>query len=77
MATATQKVSDGTTTVTRDDIEAKLREIRGDVESVGANAKQYALIAGAVVTVAVVALAFSWGKRKGKKKRTIVEVRRV
>jgi hypothetical protein len=76
MGSVTQDVGHGKT-VTRDDIEAKLREIRGDVETVGASAKQYAAIAGAVVVVAVVALAFSLGKRKGKKKRTIVEVRRV
>ena len=76
MATATQQVSEGKT-VSRDDIEAKLREIRGDVDSVGENAKQYALIAGAVVAVVVVGLAFTLGKRKGKKKRTVVEVRRV
>lgn len=74
--TATQQVGEGRT-VTRDEIEAKLREIRGDVDAVGRNAKQYAVVAGAVVAVAVVALAFTLGKRKGKKKRTIVEVRRV
>ena len=76
MATATQQVGEGKT-VSRDDIEAKLREIRGDVDTVGENAKQYALIAGAVVAVAIVGLAFTLGKRKGKKKRTVVEVRRV
>lgn len=76
MSTATQGVGEGKT-VTRDDIEAKLREIRGDIDTVGDNAKQYAVIAGAVVAVAVVALAFTLGKRKGKKKRTVVEVRRV
>jgi hypothetical protein len=74
--TVTQQVGEGRT-VTRDDIEAKLREIRGDVDAVGEGAKQYALIAGAVVAVAVVALAFTMGKRKGKKKHTVVEVRRV
>jgi len=63
--------------VSRDDIEAKLRELRGEVDAAGDNAKQYALVAGAVVAVAVVALAFTLGKRKGKKKRTVVEVRRV
>jgi hypothetical protein len=76
MATATQQVGEGKT-VSRNDIEAKLREIRGDVDAVGQNARQYALIAGAVVAVAVVGFAFALGKRKGKKKRTIVEVRRV
>jgi len=74
--TATQEVAAGGH-ITRDDIEARLRTIRGEVDAAGQNAKQYALVAGAVVTVAVVALAFTLGKRRGKKKRTIVEVRRV
>jgi hypothetical protein len=74
--TATQKVGDGGH-VSRDDIESKLRELRGEVDTAGDNARQYAVIAGAVVAVTVVALAFAWGKRKGKKKTTVVEVRRV
>ena len=64
-------------TITRDDIESKLREIRGEVETTGNNVKTYAIAAGAVVAVAVVALAFTLGKRKGKRKTTVVEVRRV
>ena len=75
MTTKQQVGEDGH--VTRDDIEAKLRELRGEVDTAGDNAKQYALIAGAVVAVTVVAIAFAWGKRKGKKKTTVVEVRRV
>jgi hypothetical protein len=73
---ATQAVSEGAH-VSRDDIEAKLREIRGEADMAGQSVKQYALIGGAVVAVAVVALAFAWGKRKGKKRTTVVEVRRV
>jgi hypothetical protein len=76
MTSATQKVASGGH-VSRDDIEAKLREIRGEATAAGENAKQYALIGGAVVAVAVVALAFAWGKRRGKKRTTVVEVRRV
>lgn len=74
--TATQKVGEGAH-ISRDDIESKLRELRGEVEETGDNVRQYAVVAGAVVAVAVVALAFAWGKRKGKKKTTVVEVRRV
>lgn len=74
--TVTQQVGEGAH-VSRDDIESKLRELRGEVDSAGDNARQYALIAGAVVAVTVVALAFAWGKRKGRKKTTVVEVRRV
>ena len=74
--TATQKVGEGAH-ISRDDIESKLRELRGEVDETGDNVRQYAVVAGAAVAVAVVALAFAWGKRKGKKKTTVVEVRRV
>lgn len=74
--TATQQVGEGGH-VSRNDIEAKLRELRGEVDETGDNVRQYAVVAGAVVAVAVVALAFAWGKRKGKRKTTVVEVRRV
>jgi hypothetical protein len=74
--TATQEIEEGRT-ISRADIESKLREIRGEVETTGNNVKQYAIVAGAVVAVAVVALAFTLGKRKGKRKTTVVEVRRV
>ena len=74
--TATQKVGEGGH-VSRGDIEAKLREIRGEVDGTGEQLRSYAVVAGAVVAVAVVALAFAWGKRKGKRKTTVVEVRRV
>jgi hypothetical protein len=74
--TATQEVSEGRT-VTRGDIESKLRELRGEVETTGESVKHYAIAAGAVIAVAVVALAFTFGKRKGKRKTTVVEVRRI
>ena len=64
-------------TVTRNDIEQKLRQIRGEVDTAGEAARSYALVAGAAVAVAVVAVAYFWGKRKAKKKRTVVEIRRV
>lgn len=74
--TATQKVSDGMR-ISRSDIESKLREIRGEVDAVGESSKTIALAAGAAVCVAVVSLAYLMGKRKGKRKTTVVEVRRV
>lgn len=74
--TATQKVSEGAR-ISRSDIESKLREIRGEVDAVGESSKTIALAAGAAVCVAVVSLAYLMGKRKGKRKTTVVEVRRV
>ena len=63
--------------VSRDDIESKLREIRGEVDSVGEETRNYALVAGVVLAVAVVGVAYLLGKRKAKRKSTIVEIRRV
>ena len=61
----------------RSDIESKLREIRGEVDTAATSARNVALIAGAVGVVAVVGLAFLIGRRRGKKQTTYVEIRRV
>ena len=63
--------------ITRDDIEGKLNEIKGDVETTGEAAKPYVLGVAIAGVIGVVAIAFLLGKRKGKKKTTVVEVRRV
>jgi LPXTG-motif cell wall-anchored protein len=63
--------------VTRADIEAKLAEIRGVTEETtevaGEAAKTGLIIAG----VGIVVIAFLLGRRRGRKKSTIVEVRRI
>jgi len=63
--------------ITRADIEAKFAELQGDVESAGEAAKGMGIVVAAVVGVAVLGLVFLLGKRRGKKKTTIVEIRRV
>ncbi len=63
--------------ISRDDIEAKFRELQGEVEVIGEEARSYALTAAIVVGVAVVGLAFVLGRRRGRRNRTIVEVRRI
>jgi len=64
------------TKVSRDDIEAKLREIQGEVDETAESAKGAAIAIGAAVAVAVLVLVFVIGKRRGKRGTTIVEVRR-
>jgi hypothetical protein len=63
--------------ITRDDIEAKFREIQGGAE-VGADATKGVGIA-AVVGAAVVAIVIAYllGRRKGRKRRSFIEIRRV
>jgi len=62
--------------IDRSDIEAKLRELQGEVEIIGEEAKSYAVTVGLIILVGVVAVAFVWGRRRGRSNRTIVEVRR-
>jgi hypothetical protein len=63
--------------VSRADIEAKLREIKGEVDETADNAKPIALAVGIAAAVAIVAFAYVMGRRKGRKRTTVVEIRRV
>jgi hypothetical protein len=67
----------GTGPITRDDIEAKFREIQGEAEAVETEARDYVALAVAAVAVTVVVAAFLLGSRRGKKRRAIVEIRRI
>jgi LPXTG-motif cell wall-anchored protein len=63
--------------VTREDIEAKLREIRGVTDTTTEVAQEAAKPALVVIGIAVVVGAFLLGRRRGRRQSTIVEVRRV
>jgi len=63
--------------ITRDDIERKFRELSGGVESAQETAKSYAIVAGAVAAVAVVGIAYLLGRRRGRRRSTVVEIRRI
>jgi hypothetical protein len=69
--------SNGSGTITRADIEAKLRAIREGLEPVGDQAKTGAMAVLPVVAVVVVLAAYLAGKRKGHKRRAVIEIRRV
>jgi hypothetical protein len=63
--------------ITRGDIEAKLRDMRGEVQETAEAAKVPILAIAGGVAAAVVVLAFLLGKRRGRRKSTVVEIRRV
>ena len=63
--------------VTRQTIEAKLRELRGEVDTAARSAKPIVMTIGVVAAVAVVGAAYLLGRRKGRKRTTLVEIRRV
>ncbi len=64
-------------TIRRSDLENKMRELQGEVTETRESATSTLLTVGAVVAVGVVAVAFLWGRRKGKRRTTVVEVRRI
>jgi hypothetical protein len=63
--------------ITRADIESKLHEMRGEVEQTAEAAKTPLLAIAGAVAVAIVIIAFQLGKRRGRRKSTVVEIRRV
>lgn len=62
--------------ITRQDIENKLRQVRGDVDTAGDAAKGVGTIVAGVAVVAVIVVVYFLGKRRGKRSSTVVEVRR-
>jgi len=63
--------------ITRDDIEAKLREIQGDVGQRADAAKVPAIAIAVGVAVVTIAAAYFLGRRKGKRRQTVLEIRRI
>ena len=62
--------------ITKADIEQKLRNLQGDVESKIASQRQKIIGAAVAVGVLTILLTFFLGRRSGKKKNTVVEIRR-
>ena len=63
--------------ITRDDLEHKFRELEGEVQVQAASARSTAISAGVVAVLLVLLLTFLLGRRKGKQRTTVVEIRRV
>ncbi len=63
--------------VSRSDIEAKLREIKGEVDTTTEKAKVPVMAVGAAVVVGLIGLAYVLGSRRARKRTTVVEVKRV
>jgi hypothetical protein len=67
----------GSGRITRADIEAKLRAIRDDIEPAGEQAKGGLMAVAPVVLAVLVIGAYVLGKRSGKKRRAVIEIRRL
>jgi hypothetical protein len=63
--------------VTRDDIEAKLRELRGEVDSRVEDVKVSVTVVAVAVAVTAVVVAYWFGRRRNRKRQTVFEIRRI
>ncbi len=63
--------------ITREDLEAKLREVHGEVNKAVDSAKPAISAIAVAVGVTVIAVSFLIGRRMGRKKNTVVEIRRI
>jgi hypothetical protein len=70
-------MSDGTERITRDQIEAKFRELTGEVTDEAESARTQVMTVGLAVAVTLVALVFLIGRRSGRRRSAVVEVRRI
>jgi hypothetical protein len=66
-----------TTRITRDDLEAKLREISGEVDDSVEAAKPQVLSAAAAGIFLLVVIAYILGRRGGRRRSARVEIRRL
>ncbi len=63
--------------ITRDDIEAKFRELTGEVSEGVEETRSQVITVGLAVGVALVAVVFLIGRRNGRRRSAVVEVRRI
>lgn len=63
--------------ISKDDLESKFRQIKSDVVDPVTEAKDKAVPAAAIGGVLLIVLMFLLGKRVGKKKSAVVQIRRI
>jgi hypothetical protein len=63
--------------ITRDDLEDMFRQLEGGAREQAESARSTVITAGVVAALVLLLLAFLLGTRKGRKRSTVVEIRRV
>jgi hypothetical protein len=65
------------TTVSADDIRAKINEIEGSMQNTAKEAAPVGIAAGVGALVLLLLLSYFFGRRSGKRRSTVVEIRRI
>ena len=63
--------------ITPADIEAKFRDIQGQVDVVAEDSKKKMALAGGAVSIILLLLIYILGRKAGKKQSSVLEIRRL
>jgi hypothetical protein len=63
--------------ITPADIESKFRDVQGQVDVVAQDGKKSAAVAGTAIAVLILLIAYVLGRRAGKRKSSVLEIRRL
>ena len=63
--------------ISRDDLEDAFSKVLGEGEATAESAQRPVLVVAAAVAIGVVALAYLAGRRRGRKRATVIELRRI
>ena len=63
--------------ISRDDLENKLRAFQGEIKGAVDNQRNNLMVAAGAFGLIVVVVFFLLGRRSGKRKSTVVEIRRI
>ncbi len=63
--------------ISKDDLEAKFRQIKTDVDQVTTDKKNQIIPAVGLVAILIMLIAYLLGQRTGKKKSAVVQIRRI
>ncbi|MEM7341469.1 MAG: hypothetical protein AAF467_22640 [Actinomycetota bacterium] len=63
--------------ITPADIEAKFRDIQGQVDVVAQDSKKRVAVGGAALGLVLLMLIYMLGRRTGKRRSTVLEIRRL
>ena len=77
MSRKSKKQEPAKTPITRADIESKFAELRGEVDEKTEAVKVPAIAIAAGVAVLTVVAVYWFGKRKGRKRQMVLEIRRI
>lgn len=63
--------------ISKEDLEAKFRQIKTDVDQVTTDKKNQIIPAVGLVAILIMLIAYLLGQRTGKKKSAVVQIRRI